>query len=318
MTSARYVSDGCRVLTTTQVRDVHRRALICLYCNARVTYVDTYTICESKRIIRSFFRLGRNQVHEINCVNRVDRQVSIAAARSQRIENGNPSIVRNGGVFSLRLNFVDEANRVASQLNDCTNDEERKEVYRSHEYISDGRILNSYFRSALGVACIRANAFDKKEMEEILTITFRKQQLSWSDFFYDISEYTKLRLHLLKDVGPRHPVAVVVIPEKVNQRNERWEFVCASSLDHRSENSKYTKDLVPYLSFSDEILANSIERKRQYIVLGYPEFWPKSETKLRNKGVMKSRVYFNVVHRLQIAKNELDSDEIGAIDDGVG
>lgn len=111
------------------------------------------------------------------------------------------------------MNILVDAQKVAQDLSKSGKELEASEHLSSRRnYIRSEKQLASYFRSAAGIAKLRAliqESSDVEALKEAIKIQYKDSFVSWNDFYYDETRYKTLFNRLLKG-KVSHPVAVSI------------------------------------------------------------------------------------------------------------
>ncbi len=248
--------------------------LRCAYCMADIQYVSAYLSGASKHLVDAYLRLGKNEDHTNECKNSVKGFIDRLVADSNAIEDI-PSIfeLQEDGSFLFRMNLLVEAQKAAEDLSNLTdNDRSPKNTSYGHDYVRTGQRLESYFRSASGIAKLRALIKDSSDVDllkGLVKIKYKNSYIKWDDFYYDNSNYNTLFDRVTK-AKLSHPVAVNVTT-KVNLRHSTtakkcpWRYQCISKIATKNE-KKFI--YVPWLEFSDEKIANIVSQSSTYLIVG--------------------------------------------------
>ncbi|MFB4370448.1 MULTISPECIES: hypothetical protein [unclassified Pseudomonas] len=186
--------------------------LNCRYCGTEVQYVSAYTREASNTPVAAYLKLWQDAEHSDECGYSVKGAVDLLVAESNSVENTNPIFELQGdGSYLFRMNILVDAQKVAQDLSKSGKEFEASEHFSSRRnYIRSERQLASYFRSAAGIAKLRAliqESSDVEALKNAIKIQYKDSFISWNDFYYDETRYKILFNRLLKG-QVSHPVAV--------------------------------------------------------------------------------------------------------------
>lgn len=266
MAAARKKDSGHEVFKIGQLCTSDNGSLLCKNCLAEVQYVSAHTRGEgdSQTRVSAYLKLRQNEDHREHCPYSINGAINILVAESQAVEDS-PRIFHpdEAGNYLFRMNILVDALKVADETSGTATDHDSSShALLGRNYVPSGQHLASYFRSASGLARIRAlieEASDIRLFTQCLKIRYRDRDLSWNDFYYDSSRYPILFQHL-KNRRISHPVALkLTIKYKAEEskrdvRGERtktfpWSFQCYG--EHKLDNGK-KQVFIPRIRFAKE------------------------------------------------------------------
>lgn len=277
MESARKKNAGNETFSIGQLNKADNGNLKCKFCDADVQYVSAHTKKASETPVAAYLKLWQDEYHREGCGYSVKGAVDLLVAGSNAIEDI-PSIfeLQEDGSYLFRMNILVEAQRVARELSAIDSDHINSErQFEGKNYVRTEQHLASYFRSASGIAKIRALIEDSSDIElltRLVKIQYQDNFIGWNDFYYDESRYHVLFNRLAKSKLP-HPVAVnVTIKGEVKYyaaaKNFPWSFQCYGEKTQADES---TRVIIPKLQFVNEVFAKQISSDDAYLVVG--EVW---------------------------------------------
>ncbi|WGI23836.1 hypothetical protein QEN58_10805 [Halomonas alkaliantarctica] len=274
MDSAKKNDCGDRIFHISKLSKSDNGNLNCKYCGTDVQYVSSYTRKSSSRTVAAYLKLWQEAEHSNECSYTVKGAVDLLVAESSSVEDTNPIFERqNDGSYLFRMNILMDAQKVAQDLVETGGDfETSKHLSTRRNYISSEQQLASYFRSAAGIAKLRAliqESADVEELKELVKIQYKNGFVSWNDFYYDETRYQILFNRLLKE-SVSHPVAVnLTVKGEVNFYKDAkyfpWSFQCYSqSLDSNNEKTIF----IPKLQLAKEKFSEIISPGDTLLVVG--------------------------------------------------
>jgi hypothetical protein len=274
MDSGRKKSVGQKIFKISQISKKDNGDLSCTYCSAKIMYVSSYMILSSGKKVSAYLKLWSNENHDEDCRNTVDGAVRQVVAESKAVE-GNQSIFEDQQDRSVifRLNLLKDAQEViekAVSINNNSRDIDKEFI--GTDYIKSGQKIESYFRSAIGVAKIRTLIQENDELEKfkkLVKIEYKGSIYSWNDFYYDNDRYHVLANKLEKS-RIDHPIALVVTTKKPfeyfeNARKYRWTIQCFSE---RHNDKAKNRVIIPRIKTSIEKIADMFTVQSTYILVG--------------------------------------------------
>ena len=176
------------------------------------------------------------------------------------------------------MNILMDAQKVAQDLSKSGKEFEASEHLSSRRnYIRSEQQLASYFRSATGIAKLRAliqESSDVEALKKIIKIQYKDSLVSWNDFYYDETRYKILFNRFLKG-KVSHPVAVnITLKGEVNLYKEAkyfpWSFQSYSqTVDNKGEKRVF----IPKLRLAKESFTKNISAGDTLLVIG--DVWAK-------------------------------------------
>ena len=272
MESARKKSAGDFVFGIAQLKKIDNGDLLCAHCDAEVQYVSAYLSHASKVPVDAYLRLNRNEEHARNCENSVRGKLEKLVADSIALEDVSSIFeILGDASYIFRMNMLVDAEKAARQLSTShANDEISDKAARGYDYARTKRNLESYFRSASGIAKIRAliEGEDKgnaKYLTNKVKIKYKDRSVSWNSFYYDRSRYDVLFRRAARAKIP-HPVAIKVTI-KGDLKHSELATYCPWSLQCYSKTTDEGLVFVPRVNFPEENLAANMSTGT-YIVVG--------------------------------------------------
>ena len=230
--------------------------------------------------IAAYLSLIPHHKHADSCKFNVNTYLSTLVAASSKLELMAPSLIESPAGYRFRLNYLAEAHAELRAL--CRGAGAEDAVPRAGtDFVPSAQRLAPYFRSAAGVARLRALALSAKEVENLIVIQYRERTISWKDFYFDDDCYLKL-FKMLRSNGRtlRHPVALAVTPKRYTEsegRNgQRYIVQCYAQVS-RVPGEHRPKVVVPRLYWSEGVKAGRLGDEAMghgHIVLGYPDAPP--------------------------------------------
>ncbi len=307
MESAKKKDSGSCIFNIGQLSKLNNGNLKCKFCDAEVQYVSAHTKGASKTPVAAYLKLWQDEIHNENCGYSVKGAVDQLVADSNAIEDISPIFeLQEDGSYLFRMNILVEAQRVAQELSSVGNDINNSEQqFGGRNYVRTERHLASYFRSASGIAKLRALIQDSSDVEmlaQLVKIQYKDSFIGWNDFYYDESRYHVLFNRLAKSRLP-HPVAVnLTIKGEVNYYEAAkyfpWSFQCYSETVHANESKRV---IIPKLQLAKERLASHISSGNTYLVVG--EVWA---NKVKDEGSIFRNFNVSVFNKSQV-KKEIDA-----------
>lgn len=274
MDSGRKKSVGQKIFKISQISKKDNGDLSCTYCSAKIMYVSSYMKDSSSKKVSAYLKLWSNENHDEDCRNTVDGAVRQVVAESKAVE-GNQSILEEQQDRSVifRLNLLKDAQEIvkASVSNNHSYSDTNKVVFGT-KYVKSGQQIESYFRSAIGVARIRALIQENEELEqfkELVKIQYKGNFYSWNDFYYDNNRYHIL-LNKLEKERINHPVSLMVTIKKLCPYYEGaiiypWEIQCFSEPYNDKGNKRI---IIPTIKINTKEIADMFSVHSTYIVVG--------------------------------------------------
>ena len=212
-----------------------RGNLTCLHCDALVKFTPTYVKKQSNLPVAAYLSLIANEQHLDYCPFNVNRYLDTLVAESHALEDTEPCLTKHGGRYLFRLNYLGDAFaglRAASWRADSAEDAVPP---AGVAFVPSRQRIAAYFRSAVGVARIRALVDSSREMEDLVTIRYRDRTLAWRDFFYDDDHYLTLYKRLCAtNRGSTYPLALAVVAKShtvsVGRSGPRYVVQCYAQI----------------------------------------------------------------------------------------
>ena len=235
MGAARKKDSDAKVFKINKLSKSDNGDLRCEFCKAEVQYVSAYTKRASKIPVAAYLRLWQGNRHVNGCAHSIDGAIKKLVAESEAIEDNSrilePDQARNY-VFRMNilvkaLEFIHKTSKMAGQHNNFG-----REI-AGIKYVPSGQQLTSYFRTAAGLARIRALILGSSDVElftQLIKIQYKGCDLNWDDFYYDQPRYPILYRRL--STGEiYHPVALKLtikndVRESKTAEQFPWSFQC--------------------------------------------------------------------------------------------
>lgn len=299
---------GDTIYHISKLKKSDNRNLNCKYCGTDIQYVSAYTRGASKTPVAAYLKLWQDAEHNDECGYSVKGAVDLLVAESNSVEDTNPIFeLQDDGSYLFRMNILIDAQKVAQDLSKSGKEFEASEhLSTPRNYIRSEKQLASYFRSAAGIAKLRAliqESSDIEALKRIIKIQYKDSFVSWNDFYYDETRYKILFNRLLKG-KVSHPVAVsLTLKSEVNHYKDAkyfpWSFQSYSQIvGNKGEQLVF----IPKLQLSKESFTKNISSGDTLLVIG--DVWT-------NKVTDESSIFRNfnisVFNRSQF-KKEIESE----------
>ncbi len=277
--------------------------LICKYCEVDIQYVSAHVRNTSKKPIAAYLKLRQNCEHDDNCGYSVKGAVELLVAESDSLEDKKSIFELQGdGGYLFRMNMLVDA--YATAQSGVQSDEvfsDRNDLTIRKNYIRSEKHLASYFRSAAGIAKLRALIQDSKDIDELkrlIKIQYKDKFISWNDFYYDETRYNILFNRILKKCIP-HPVALnITLKGEAKYFKDakyfHWSFQCYSQI---VTNDGKKQIFVPSLQLAEEVFAKRISTNDTLLVIG--NVWGQEPKKESN---MFRNFNIGIFHQSQLKK----------------
>ncbi len=283
--------------------------LNCRYCGIDVQYVSAYTRGASNTPVSAYLKLWQDAEHSNECGYSVKGAVDLLVAESKSIENTNPIFeLQDDGSYLFRMNILVDAQKVAQDLSKSGKEFEASEHFSSRRnYIRSEKQLASYFRSATGIAKLRAliqECSDVEALKNAIKIQYKDSFISWNDFYYDETRYKILFNRLFKG-RVSHPVAVnITLKNELNFYKEAryfpWSFQSYSqTVTTNDEKLVY----IPKLQLAKESFTKNISAGDTLLVIG--DAWA---NKIKDESSIFRGFNISVFNRSQF-KKEIETEQ---------
>lgn len=310
MEAARKKDFESRVFNIGQLSKSDNGNLKCRFCDAEVQYVSAHTKGASKTPIAAYLKLWQEENHNADCGYSVKGAVEQLVADSNAVEDISPIFeLQEDGSCLFRMNILVDAQRVAKDSLSIGNDHNGLvRQFDGRNYVRTERRLASYFRSASGIAKLRALVQDSSDVEllgRLVKIQHKDNFISWNDFYYDESRYHVL-FNRLERSKLFHPVAVKVTAKgEVNYyaaaKYFPWSFQCYSETIYINGSKRV---IIPRLQLAKERFANQISLGDTYLVVG--EAWV---SKAKDEKSIFRNFNISVFNKSQFTK-EIDASNV--------
>ncbi len=248
--------------------------LSCRYCGAEIQYVSAHTRGASKTPISAHLKLWQDAEHSDGCGYSMNGAVKLLVADSNSVESTNPIFeLQDDGSYRFRMNILIDAQKVARNIAESGDRFECSgRLSNRRNYIRSEKQLASYFRSAVGIAKLRSRiqeSSDAEELKRLVKIQYKKDFISWKDFYYDDTRYHVLFNRLTKGSFP-HPVAInLTLKGRVGFYKEAkyfpWSFQCYSQI--KKENNKKLV-YIPKLQLAKENFHRPMSDGETFLIVG--------------------------------------------------
>lgn len=282
--------------------------LNCRYCGTDIQYVSAYTRGASNTPVAAYLKLWQDAEHNDECGYSVKGAVDLLVAESNSVEDTNPIFeLQDDGSYLFRMNILVDAQKVAQELSKSGKEfKESDHLSSRRNYIRSEKQLASYFRSAAGIAKLRAliqESSDVEALKNAIKIQYKDSFVSWNDFYYDETRYKILFNRLLKG-RVSHPVAVnITLKGEASLYKEAkyfpWSFQSYSqTVTTDGEKLVY----IPKLQLAKESFTRSISAGDTLLVIG--DTWA---NKIRDESSIFRGFNISVFNRSQF-KKEIESE----------
>lgn len=242
--------------------------LKCYYCNADVSFVNSYekNLGERKIIVQRYFRLKSGQEHEKGCRYTVDGAVSnIYAACAD-----NELMSKQDNKYVVRLMLSPEE---TDSQKSSTFFEKSGHGKRQHNYISSGKKI-AYLSTMNQIMKLRAIVEDNSDLEDKINLQYRDWKdipyvVPWKNFYFDSEkdgEYNRL-LKYLTNEKVYHPICIVGFIKSVSEYQE--QKFC---LKYESVSEEKNKRIVIEIYFANKNIYDNLLGKEHCKVIVYTKF----------------------------------------------
>lgn len=242
--------------------------LKCCYCNAVVSFVNSYErdLGERKIIVQRYFRLKSGQEHEKGCRYTVDGAVlNIYAACAD-----NELMSKQNNSYVVRLMLSSE--ETDSQKNSIFS-EKSGHGKRQLNYIPSNKKI-AYLSTMNQIMKLRAIVEDNSDLENKINLQYRDWKdipyiVPWKNFYFDSEkdgEYNCL-LKYLTNEKVYHPICVVGFIKSVSEYQE--QKFC---LKYESVSEEKNKRIVIEIYFSNKNIYDNLFGKEHCKVIVYTKF----------------------------------------------
>ncbi len=274
MDSAKKKNCGNQVFDISKLSKADNGNLKCKYCGANVQYVSAYTRHASNTPVSAYLKLWQDAEHIDGCGYSVKGAVKQLVAESTAVEDTFPIFeLQEDGSYLFRMNILVDAQEVAQELAQSNDDfANSNHLATRRNYIRTEQQLASYFRSATGVAKLRAliqESQDIGQLTDLIKIQYKDSYISWNDFYYDEARYQMLFNRLAKG-NVKYPVAVnLTVKGDVSYYKEAkyfpWSYQCYSQT---VKNDKNKLVFIPKLHLAKKRYSNNISTGDTLLVVG--------------------------------------------------
>lgn len=258
MGAARKKESGAKIFKINKLSKSDNGNLRCEFCKAEVQYVSAYIKRASETPVAAYLRLWQDNKHVKGCAHSIDGAIEKLVAESEAIEDNSrilkPGQARNY-VFRMNilvqaLGFARESSKAAGQRNNFGRG------ITGINYVPSGQQLTSYFRTAAGLARIRALILESSDVElftQLVKIQYKGCNLNWNDFYYEQPRYPVL-YRRLNSGEIHHPVALKLtikndVRESKTAEQFPWSFQCYGEPNSDKSNGQV---IIPRIRFAKE------------------------------------------------------------------
>lgn len=279
--------------------------LICEDCGVDIKYTSAYKTKASNNEVAAYLSLKPNREHKESCNYNVVSAIKKIVDFSQSVEEGTPVITKEAdGSNIYRLNFLEKAlyqihPSSEKELPNKDNEEPSNKSKIGTDYILSNKQIASYFRSAAGVTKIKSlleNKEDKQNFDKTIKINYKKQNISWNDFYFEQMNYDRLYNNKYE-----YPLAIKIfikdnkIFENEKENIFKWSVKC---IGLRKINKDKPMIYSIFIKFNDIALANKIISNTEYIILG-KVFYNKM-VKDKTREIYYKSMNVNIFNEMQI------------------
>ncbi|ASG05504.1 hypothetical protein [Vibrio anguillarum] len=237
-------------------------------CRTHIEYNSGYPIKATNTVVAPYLKLAKGREHSDNCKNSISGAVKIFVSESSDIEDV-PNIFESkaDGTFTLRLNLLEQSKSDLDKLVDKNSNSDSVEPKVGKDYVKTEKRLSSYCKSATGIARIRSliqESSDAKELEALIKIEFKNQQVEWKDFFYDDARYHVLHNRIARG-KIEHPVAIRVTAKQTRTSTNTTHPVSTQCYSEAKDGINY----IPWLNIHRDLEDIELTSGNAYIVLGH-------------------------------------------------
>jgi hypothetical protein len=255
----------------------------------------------SNRKVSAYLKLWPNENHKKDCRNTVDGAVRQVVAQSKSVEGNQPILEdQQDGSVIFRLNLLKDAQKFIKKAVSISNSSrDIGKEFIGTDYVKSGQKIESYFRSAVGVAKIRTLIQENDELEKfkkLVKIQYKGRIYNWNDFYYDNDRYHVLANKLEKS-RIDHPISLVVTTKKPFEYYENapiypWTIQCFSE---RYNDKAKNRVIIPKIKTSLEEIANMFNVQSTYILVGDVWLQPVKDDIYRNINIaIHTRAQFQI------------------------
>lgn len=185
----------------------YAKPLKCEFCDAAVSFVSGHTreVGDDIVLVEPFFRLSKKGSHDEGCNYNPVGQLTVIARES----DGDVFAAITNNQFELRLLAVKKA---LDQLVELTQTKKspangKPGLSQDKEYVPSEEKLGAYINSAKRVLKVRSVCEEHADIEGLLMLTFDGIRVSWSDFYFEDTDYFRCHRQL-KNSTTQIPIAI--------------------------------------------------------------------------------------------------------------
>lgn len=301
MNQARLISSG-QHMNISGISSSNNGNLKCYYCNAKVSYVEGY-VRETKRgstYVAPFLRLSHSE-HDSNCPYNIENAIEAIVSESKALDDSEPILKKNEhGKLSFRLHILQEVSDFLLNYSRGDIYSKDNEKYHGKKYIKNSNQLESYIKTATGIAKLKSivDSNDDIKLQESIELIFDKQKIPWKDFFYESDRYMDLFTRVESE-KLQHPVAILVtIKNDVQQKDKSkysYSAQCFAGDKKKSTLQKTSEIDVPWILTNDNVIAKYIVKDNNYIIVTTP-----FATRTKKDNIEFCNLNLPIAHRAQI------------------
>lgn len=264
--------------------------LKCYYCNADVSFVNSYERDLGKRkvIVQKYFRLKGGQEHEKGCKYTVDGAIlNIYAACADDTLMSNQD---NKYVVRLMLISQDTTKKISQNVLD-----ESGHGKRQHNYIPSGK-KTAYLSTMNQIMKLRTLVESNSDLENKINLQYHDGKdmpyfVPWKNFYFDSeneNDYHRLLKYLInKDVY--HPICIVGYIKEISEY-EPEKFI----IKLKNVSDEGNKRIAVIIHFKDKQIYEQFKGKdgSKIIIYANFKFYQKNEWQTPDK--KKFIYYYNI------------------------
>lgn len=236
-------------------------------CRKKVEYNSGHVREATQTLVAPHLKLAKGHSHVPDCKNSVLGSVTIFVKESNDIENV-PSIFDElkDGSFTLRLNLLQESKSELDRLIQNINKTSSTNNL-SGEFIQINKKIASYCKSAAGIAKLRSLILDSQgvtELESLIKIKYKNEDIPWNDFFYDDERYHILFNRINKGTI-NHPIAIRITAKSIRSSQSIQFPTSIQCYSENNQNSFY----IPWINLDKDLSNLTINSNNSYVVLAH-------------------------------------------------
>ncbi|WP_138918476.1 hypothetical protein [Nitrospirillum viridazoti] len=240
--------------------------LLCSGCRVPVSWVRSHVINGEDEFLRrdvpAFYRLKADGLHAADCPHVPKGQIVQLVGTSRAVEDTpDPFEDRGSDQFVFRINIP--RNEISAQKVPGEGKLDGAAFKERAERVWSGTRLTPFCRSAVGLARLWALMDGSHaDIQNVVTIQDRGQDISWQDFFFPPIRYASLA-HRVEDNKLEHAAAALLVVRGFGQKP--WgPFVEGQGMPGRTKE----KSIIAPRVFVPERFMSEFEVGGRYIVFG--------------------------------------------------